>query len=151
MSLFRNSYISVYSFFSLTFFWVYSWQSLIVYFILQEETRLKTVCMNASPIDWVQDGQRLITEINALLNWTIHTFTLTMEHYLWNWRLVSSMAGLLEFTNLNRSGIIKFPYYMNWLKRLAWCIASRFLIFFRNVFIDPRLSKWFNTRQTEIF
>ena len=112
MSLFRNSYISVYSFFSLTFFWVYSWQSLIVYFILQEETRLKTVCMNASPIDWVQDGQRLITEINALLNWTIHTFTLTMEHYLWNWRLVSSTAGLLEFTNLNRSGIIKFPYYV---------------------------------------
>lgn len=33
-----------------------------------DESRLKTVCMNANPIDWVDDSKRLIEEINAMIN-----------------------------------------------------------------------------------
>lgn len=33
-----------------------------------DESRLKTVCANATPVDWVTDGKRLIEEINTMLN-----------------------------------------------------------------------------------
>lgn len=32
-----------------------------------DEKRLKTVCMNATPVDWVEDGRRLVDEINKML------------------------------------------------------------------------------------
>ena len=33
----------------------------------QDESRLKTVCMSATPVDWVEDGKRLADEINRML------------------------------------------------------------------------------------